>query len=230
MRRRAAVLLAATALLAVVLLAAVARNPVVPVEPDRNDARGGRDDAGAVDGGGLLPPPEVVEPDDRSGGVLLGVVGTVILLLALIALAAVLTMRRTGRPDERTGGSRDEPGDAATAPVDGRAVAVGVADAAAEFDRLRREGRAGDAVIAAWTRLEALAAEVGSARLDHQTPSEFTEVLVARGLPDAPLAELRRSYHRARFSRHPVDDADGAAAARAVRRIAAAVPAVEVTR
>ncbi len=58
-----------------------------------------------------------------------------------------------------------------------------------------------DAVIAAWVRLERVAAEAGVERRRRDTAVEFAHDLLARGLVSAPaLDELVELYGRARFS------------------------------
>lgn len=66
--------------------------------------------------------------------------------------------------------------------------------------RARAGGVPSDAVVAAWVVLEGAAAKAGSARQAHQTPTEFTEAVLAEHAVDTEaLHRLRRLYQRARF-------------------------------
>jgi len=83
-------------------------------------------------------------------------------------------------------------------------------------------GDPGDAVVLAWLTLERAAADCGLARQPHQTPTEFTTAVLAELAVDAAaLYRLRGRYQRARFSDHPVTEADVRAAQDALRRIVA---------
>jgi uncharacterized protein DUF4129 len=96
---------------------------------------------------------------------------------------------------------------------------------AAEQARLdlttRTGGPPGDAVVAAWSRLEEAAAHDGAGREPHQTPTEFTATLLSRYTTSEPaLDELRALYQRARFGAPgQVTEADADAAAGALDRI-----------
>jgi len=94
------------------------------------------------------------------------------------------------------------------------------AGGALEQLRQRAGGDPGDAVVLAWLVMEEAAAECGLARLAHQTATEFTTAVLA-GLDVDPRAlhRLRRLYQRARFSTHPVTEADADAAEDALRRL-----------
>jgi hypothetical protein len=57
-------------------------------------------------------------------------------------------------------------------------------------------------VIAAWLELERAAEESDHGREAHQTPTEFTDALVAEHAAiQRAVGELRTLYHRARFGR-----------------------------
>jgi Domain of unknown function (DUF4129) len=97
----------------------------------------------------------------------------------------------------------------------------------------RPGGLLGDAVVAAWLRLEEAAAHEGAGRAPHQTATEFTTALLSRYAADeAALTQLRELYQRARFGPPgQVTDADADAAIDALDRILhalanAATPAV----
>lgn len=85
----------------------------------------------------------------------------------------------------------------------------------------RAGGPPGDAVIAAWLRLEETAEHEGAGRKPHETATEFTTTLLARYTTSEPaLDELRVLYQRARFGRPgEVTEADVSAAIGALDRI-----------
>ncbi|WP_291414310.1 DUF4129 domain-containing protein [Actinophytocola sp.] len=89
----------------------------------------------------------------------------------------------------------------------------------------RRGGPPGDAVIAAWLRLEEATAHEGAGREPHQTATEFTAALLARHITREPaLDDLRELYQRARFGPPgQVGDAEADAALAALDRILAAL-------
>ena len=100
----------------------------------------------------------------------------------------------------------------------------------------RDGGPPGDAVIAAWLRLEEAAEHEGAGRMPHETATEFTTSLLSRYTTSEPaLDELRVLYQRARFGRPgEVTEADVRAAAGALDRILhalanSATPAVAET-
>ncbi len=78
----------------------------------------------------------------------------------------------------------------------------------------RTGGPPGDAVVAAWLRLEEAAELEGAGREPHQTATEFTTALLARHTTSEPaLDELRELYQRARFGPPGLVGEDDAAAA-----------------
>lgn len=87
--------------------------------------------------------------------------------------------------------------------------------------RRRTGGDPGDAVIAAWLVLEQTAAEAGSARAAHQTPTEFAaSVLASHDVDTGALDRLRALYQRARFGTDVVvTEADVAAATEALETL-----------
>jgi len=72
-----------------------------------------------------------------------------------------------------------------------------------------QEGTPRNGVVAAWSRLEEIAAETGLVRQRWETSAEFTARMLA-GLPvDAAAArELGTLYRRARFSSHELTEVD----------------------
>ena len=171
-------------------------------------------------------------PPSSSSGTWLAVIDWAVLLLPLIALVVVIALalimsirgRKLGRPTP-VKLRPPAPG------IDGeRAGALLRAVKAAE--RVLAEHAGGppnDAVIAAWLELEKVAAETQKhARQAHETPTEFTDALIA-GHADIQRAttQLRTLYHRARFG---PPGAVGASDAEAARRALADIRTSLVTR
>lgn len=84
-----------------------------------------------------------------------------------------------------------------------------VQDAAARL----QHGTPRNAIVAAWVRLEAVAADAGIDRQPTRTAADLATEIARTGAPPAPLHELNELYVRARFSDHPVDEGDRARAA-----------------
>jgi hypothetical protein len=150
------------------------------------------------------------------------------LLLLAIGAALVLTLRRAGRSEPSVRHPSDE---ADYGQVPAARLLRAAQEARAVFAE-HRGGPLGDAVIAAWLRLEEAAAEHGTRRLAHQTPTEFTaEVLAGHGEIGAALDELRRLYHRARFARaEAIGPAEAEAAGAALERIVTGLIEAPVAR
>ena len=95
-------------------------------------------------------------------------------------------------------------------PVD-LAAAV-AADAAAQRAALAG-GTPRNGIVECWLRLEAVIADAGVPRRQSDTSAELTErVLAARAVDPAAIRELSSLYHEARFSTHPMGDAQRQAA------------------
>lgn len=82
-------------------------------------------------------------------------------------------------------------------------------------------GPPGNAVIAAWLELERVAAQEGTGKQAHQTPTEFTDtLLVEHAAIGRAVTQLRALYHRARYGRPgEVGPAEADAARRALDEI-----------
>jgi hypothetical protein len=150
------------------------------------------------------------------------------LLFLAIAAALVLTLRRSGRSEPSAKHPSEE---ADYGQVPAARLLRAAQDAQAVFAE-HRGGPPGDAVIAAWLRLEEAAAEHGTRRLAHQTPTEFTaEVRAGHGETGDALDELRRLYHRARFARAgAIGPAEAEAAGAALERIVTGLTVEPVAR
>jgi hypothetical protein len=116
--------------------------------------------------------------------------------VAIVAALIVALRRRIGVPTPVRRGD-DETGPPAT---DIREHWLPAVEKAREALDQHSGGPPSDAVIAAWLRLEGVAADTGTARRAHQTPTEFTTGLtIEHQSLDQPLDTLRRLYQRARF-------------------------------
>lgn len=177
-----------------------------------------------------MPPQQPSEPGPAAQ-----TIQTVLLVvLAVIVAAAVLLvlyrivqrLREAWRPDDQQVDAEQVPGSSLLAEeisVDMASLATAVARAEAHLAGLAEPG---DAVTAAWVALEDEAALQGTARDPAQTTTEFTLVLLQHTpAPAGAVSTLRRLYHKARFTTHPVTGDDVASARAALARIAAALDA-----
>jgi hypothetical protein len=124
--------------------------------------------------------------------------------IGLLALGAVVVRdhrgRRHGLPDEAratmAGGARDA------------LAAIGMPS----------DPRAG--VLVAYARMQAALDDAGLARSASEAPREYLDRLAARlGVAREPAARLTGLFERARFSRHPIDEAMRSSAIAALERI-----------
>ena len=172
---------------------------------------------------GTPPPPN--QTLTNAYGATSAVLIVLVVVAALLGLAfALLFAARAARWGRRARGVaatpapavEDSTGDTGTALL--RGARSGLAELAA-----RVGGPPSDAVVAAWLHLERAAAEGGSARQPHQTPTEFALALLAGHAVDrTSLDLLRRLYQRARFGVGvDVTEADADVARRALERVAA---------
>ncbi|HEV2779154.1 MAG TPA: DUF4129 domain-containing protein [Actinophytocola sp.] len=217
MRRRVPALVAVGAL--VMLAAVVARGasavPVGEGEPLLGFLR-----LPEID---LTPPGGAAsDPDAEPGsGGWAAVLAWVVVLIPLFLLAGAIVAAvvfsvigwRLRRPGLATPVLAAEDDPSADVP---RARLLHAARAAQMIMERHRGGAPSDAVIAAWLELEEAAAGSGAHRLAHQTPTEFTDVLVDRFDAVGPALDvLRRLYQRARFAPSATVGAAEEAAARA---------------
>ena len=83
-----------------------------------------------------------------------------------------------------------------------------------------REGPVGDTIIACWVRLENGVAEAGVGRDPWETPSELTaRVLDRLAVPSAATLRLLALYRTARYSDHPLGEAERLEALQALGEI-----------
>ena len=128
-----------------------------------------------------------------------------VLVLLLAALLVVLAVRRLVRhlprrlPERAAGGTGGDPVSARpelSSAVERALVAV-------------EQPAARDAVVQAWLLLGAAAAAAGTPALPAETAAEYAERLtVTHRLPAAALHHLAELYRVARFSEHPVGEAE----------------------
>ena len=169
----------------------------------------------------LRPPLEQPEPSRLPGeGVLSVLAQAAMIAVGLVALfligqALLRLSRRTPEPlDLAPPEHWPEPAAEMTAAVD-----EGLATLAS--------GPVDEVVVACWVRLEDAAAAAGAGRRAAETPSELaSRVLGDLHAPPAAVDALLQRYRRARFSRHPLGEADRAVATRALEEIRAAMVGV----
>jgi len=172
-------------------------------------------------------PDQPVGPSDASGLGLTNVqphnmpqagLGTYLTAFAALAALAALVIVLLRRTQVVELGSEDE---VAPAEAVARAVAAG---RAAVQDRAIRDPR--QAIVACFAAMEDALAGLGGAIAprDADTPSEVLSRGVAgASIPAQPAAELLRLFRVARFSTHPVGEADRASADRALTAILASL-------
>ncbi|MBS2536010.1 DUF4129 domain-containing protein [Catenulispora sp. NF23] len=87
-------------------------------------------------------------------------------------------------------------------------------------EALEYEGDAREAVIACYSAMELAVSAGGTSRRATDTPDEFLRrVTAARLIPEAPAGRLTELFHEARFSRHPITEAQRDEAREALRTI-----------
>ncbi|PRB12231.1 DUF4129 domain-containing protein [Microbacterium sp. MYb62] len=176
------------------------------------------------------PPP--IEP--REDSPLLAILGFVLaaLVLAAVLVAVYFGVRSLIRLLLRLW--RDRPlarqetaaldaaaiaGTAVAAEPDAATIRHGIAEALRTIDERPVPG---DSIVAAWVGLEESAADAGSGRGPHETPSEFTVRIVgAREGIAADVLTLLALYEKVRFGGHDADEDDRAVASACLRGIQA---------
>jgi hypothetical protein len=173
-------------------------------------------------------PDQPVGPPDASGLGLTNVgphdmpqagLGTYLTAFAALAALAALVIVLLRRTQVVESGREEE--EIAPAEAVARAVAAG---RAAVQDRAIRDPR--QAIVACFAAMEDALTGLGGdiAPRDADTPSEVLSRGVAgASIPEQPAAELLRLFRVARFSTHPVGEADQASADRALTAILASL-------
>lgn len=157
-----------------------------------------------------VPRPGRPAPHHQLGGWVdvAATVATVLLLLA--ATVAVVLLLRRFLPVLLAWWAARRRRAAALAPVpDEEDVAdVVVADAGGQLAALE-QGLPRNAIVACWMRLEDAAARVGLPRRESETSAEFTRRVIGTHLVGTTAIErLAALYREARFSHHPMTEAD----------------------
>lgn len=216
---RSTVVAASAALVIVTLMLATTHGAPV-VQPASSDR--------ALPSATLQPPPATstaptasVSPTAASGPpmawmgmALTGVVAVVAVFLLLLLTAAVVRVLRS---------RRRAPESTPVEPLPSLPEQLH-RDAASHFAALR-EGEPREAIVRAWVTLQQSVAAAGVTRRPSETSSELT-VRVLDDLavdPDA-LRTIAGLYREARFSQHPLTDADRERAEVALRRVHATLP------
>ena len=92
-------------------------------------------------------------------------------------------------------------------------VAAAITEEAEAQRAALEQGEARNAIVACWSRLEHLVADVGFEPDAADTPAEFTSrVLSNYPVDPEAIADLAALYREARFSTHPMGEAERAAA------------------
>ena len=142
------------------------------------------------------------------------IASAIAVLVALAALAVLgwLAWRAiralwSARPLSRRAGGAVGLGQSTTA-ADERIDAETIREAAADAqDAIETHRDPGDAIIAAWVRLEEASERTGRGRADAETPGEFAvRILSRRPGIDAELRTLLGLYESVRFGGRPADE------------------------
>lgn len=165
---------------------------------------------------GELPPPEPTTNDEWLSR-MLAVIGLVV--LTYLAYAVITTWLQIWRERER----RERVETTHLTPLDPSIVPQVEFDEQAQFDALAH-GEPRNAIVAAWLRLEDDVAAAGWPRHPAETSAEYTSrVLAAAGLAPEAVHTLAALYREARFSSHPLGEADRDRAAAALRAVHASI-------
>ena len=167
------------------------------------------------------PTPSLPGPQTNPGSPVVGQV-LLVLLLLLAALVVALVVRQVLRhlprrlPDRATGAA---PGDVGSARPQ-------LTTAVERALRAVEQPAARDAVVQAWLLLGAAAAEAGTPPLPAETAAEYGERLArVHRLPGPALHHLAELYRVARFSEHPVGEAERDDARRVLTELRAGLEA-----
>lgn len=143
----------------------------------------------------------------------------VAILVAVLLLAArvVVGLVRRWRDRRRPERSEDVEFDVLGSPE--RLARAFVEDAGTQQQELAT-GPPRNGIVAAWSRFELQAADLGANPHPWETSSEFTLRILDRiGADAGAVQRLAELFREARYSEHPMDEADRDAAAEALERI-----------
>lgn len=210
-------------MLTVALLAASASRTSVFTEADGRGASNVRPSAPATTP--PPPPPTGLLPDQKHGAstglAALGVLGVVVVvLLAILVIVLLVMATRIALAALRR---RDSSALRALQPdsmPDGSIRTDAVAQALADLQRAVVEGSPRAGIIAAWVWLERLAGDSGVLLRPSETPAELTiRMLDGLDVPGRYVLRLADLYREARFSAHPMAEADRTEAAHCLQVI-----------
>lgn len=156
------------------------------------------------------------------------VVVVVVAVLSLGGLALLLGALSLPRLRRRSGSPRATPGADVGPGTAHEALTAAVGRALHSVDDLPD---AREAVVQAWLQLGAAAAAAGTAARPAETAAEYVDRLAAeQHLPPAALHRLADLYRAARFSAHPVQPGQRAAARAELHTLQAALAAAAAPR
>jgi len=202
------VALLALAVLAVLAVAGVAARsgsyaPELPPAPTRSAAAPATPAPPSQSGPTFPADPTVSAPLQPVNPVPVGVLLVLVLALAAAGLVLLLLLAVGYRPPRL----QRRRGDAAAVPSAGDPAATVIPDAVEQALLAVEQPDAREAVVQAWLRLGAAAADAGTPARPAETATEYAARLAeAYTLPAASVHRLAGLYREARFSGHPVGD------------------------
>lgn len=154
-----------------------------------------------------IAPPELGDPSEPSG-LLTTIVMVILVLIAVVVLTLIGVQLWRNRP--RLNWRRQQP--VTDFDVLAEAAEAIAADAAAQRAALL-SGTPRNAIVECWARLEAAVASAGVPRRVSDTSTELTERVLTSSLVDpTAIGPLSALYREARFSSHPMGEAERQAA------------------
>ena len=230
LQRRVVLIAVGAAVLILALLAATTRRPAIV----RSDDPVAATTPTPTPTGTPMPSPTSARPSAAATGqrmsgnaglTVLAVLGVLLIVLLLVLVIAGLalaagplsnTLRR--RWDQRRSPS-------AGRPIVGSVPSRALTGALADLLRAVEQGSPRAGIIAAWVRLEGIAADAGVQPRRSETPAELTiRVLDEMSVPGRWVLRLAELYREARFSDHPMTEADRAEAGECLSALAAGAP------
>jgi len=180
---------------------------------------------GSLDGASpatVVSPQQVPEPESEQGGGAGPLMQVLAVVVVAAGAAALIAMRGWWPTDWPPGGARQRrTGRFGSLPevADGD-LGVNVEGARAALSK----GQPRNAIVACWMRLEGDIAAAGWPRSGAETSAEYVERIVAEASVDPfAISDLAALYREARFSDHPLGDADRTRAFEALARVEASL-------
>jgi hypothetical protein len=207
----------------VVLMVAAASGPVdVWHEPPPSKSSQSPAPTETVELEPIETPEALPNASDVSDNTLIAALVAIAMALLVISIVYALVVTLAGRfrfPRRRRGSVKS--GDMVVLPEIEQPVVV--LDVDAQLEALA-QGSPRNAIVACWLRLEDDVAEAGLPRHVAETSAEFTtRVLGSYSIDPSPVIELAALYREARFSLHPMEQADRDRALVALRQVHAAL-------